>query len=79
MKIALDRGFQQFLAMNKIDFESLLAEAKIPNLLWQEVLQLDEEQYFHLQEVLSRHLSDEQILMVSNIEKIQSNCWTNIN
>lgn len=71
MKIALDRGFQQFLAMNKIDFESLLAEAKIPNLLWQEVLQLDEEQYFHLQEVLSRHLSDEQILMVSNIEKIQ--------
>lgn len=71
MKITLDQSFQRFLATNKIDLESLLAAAQIPNLLWQDVLQLDEVQYFHFQEALSYHLSDEQILMMSDIAKIQ--------
>lgn len=71
MKICVDQNFQRFLTKNKIDLATLLAEAKIPNLLWQGVVHLDEAQYFKFKEVLSHHLSDEQMLMVSDIENLK--------
>lgn len=71
MKICVDQSFQNFLAINKIDLPFLLAEAQLPNLSWQDVLHIDEAQYFQFQEVLSRHLSDEQILMVSDIDNLK--------
>lgn len=71
MKISLDHGFQQFLELNNINFADILEEAQVPNLLWKEELNLEEDQYFRLQEVLAKHLSDEQILLLSDISKIQ--------
>lgn len=71
MKICVDQNFQRFLTNHEIDLAALLAEAQIPNLLSQNIIYLDEAQYFQFKAVLSRHLSDEQMLMLSDIDRLK--------
>lgn len=70
MKIIIDQQFQEFLEFNNLELDKILEKAKIPNLLWKEELTLDDEQFHQFQKILSEELSDEQIILLSDVQKI---------
>ena len=70
MKIIIDQQFQEFMKLNELDLGLILEKSGIPNLLWREKLELNNEQFFQFQEELSKVLTDEQILLLSDVQNI---------
>ncbi|WP_230317888.1 hypothetical protein [Lactococcus lactis] len=68
MKISIDQQFQNFLELHHLDLNLLLEEAQIPNLLWKEEIVLTNQQFYKFQEVLSKRLTDEQLLLISDVQ-----------
>lgn len=68
MKISIDQQFQNFLELHHLDLNLLLEEAQIPNLLWKEEIVLTNQQFYKFQEVLSKKLTDEQLLLISDVQ-----------
>ena len=68
MKISIDQQFQNFLELHHLDLNLLLEEAQIPNLLWKAEIVLTNQQFYKFQEVLSKRLTDEQLLLISDVQ-----------
>lgn len=71
MKIAIDKSFQEFLEVNCLDLNLILEEANIPNLLWKEELVLSDNEFYRFQEVLSQKITDEQLLLLSDVKQVK--------
>ncbi|WP_231740722.1 hypothetical protein [Lactococcus lactis] len=74
MKISIDQQFQNFLELHHLDLNLLLEEAQIPNLLWKEEIVLTNQQFYKFQEVLSKKLTDEQLLLISDVKILDYLC-----
>lgn len=72
MKITLTQQFQQFFATNGVSLSSLFEQAGIPNLLWQEQVELSPIQYWHLLQAFDHALSDDMIIRISRIDALKT-------
>ncbi|RZI49520.1 AraC family transcriptional regulator [Lactococcus kimchii] len=70
MKIVIDQQFQDFLEYNQLDLGNLLEKSNIPNLLWKEELTLGDDEFHRFQEILSSELTDDQLILLSDVQKI---------
>lgn len=71
MKITITNQFQDYLKSIGIDIEILLQRAEVPNKLWQEEINLTTLEYYRLLQELDKELTEEHILALSQISKIQ--------
>ncbi|MFV0560256.1 MAG: helix-turn-helix domain-containing protein [Enterococcus sp.] len=71
MKIAIDKSFQEFLEINLLDLNLILEEANITNGLWKEEIILSDNEFYRFQEVLSQKITDEQLLLLSDVKQIK--------
>lgn len=70
MKLMVSQQFQDFIRDLGLPIEDLLKRADIPNLLWQDHLELSDEAYFRLFQELDRITTDQQLLAFSEIEHL---------
>lgn len=71
MKLSITKQFQDFLKNIGLDIEIILKKAGIANKLWQEELNLSIVEYYQLLVELDKHLSDDVILALSDVDNIQ--------
>ena len=71
MKITITHQFQDFLSSIGLDLRALLQEAGVADLTWQEEISLSVLDYHSLLLALDHHLTDEQVLVLSDIRAIQ--------
>ncbi len=71
MKITITHQFQDYLAKLGLDMTAVLEEMGCPDQTWREDFDLTELDYHALLMTLDRHLSDEQIIAISDIKNIQ--------
>lgn len=72
MKLMISQQFQDFIRHLGIPVEDLLRRADIPNLLWQDHLELSDRDYVRLFQELDRLTTDAQLLGFSQIEHLHS-------
>lgn len=72
MKTTITKDFQKFINNVGISLDEILQKAEIPNILWKEELILSKEQYYRFLNVLSEYITDEQILMLSDLGKMHT-------
>ncbi|WP_243676865.1 AraC family transcriptional regulator [Secundilactobacillus collinoides] len=72
MKVAVPKQFQSFLQSSSIDFPAILQQAGIANQLWREELDVSDQQYYQLLSALSDALTDEQLVALSDVNRINA-------
>ena len=70
MKITMPKQFQDFLRSIGLLIENILEQARIPNILWKEEIQLSTEEYCLFLKEIDEVITDEQILAISNIDNL---------
>lgn len=72
MKLMVSQQFQDFIRDLGLPIEDLLKRADIPNLLWQDHLELSDDAYFRLFQELDHITTDKQLLSFSQIANLHS-------
>ena len=70
MKITMPKQFQDFLRSIGLSIENILEQARIPNILWKEEIQLSTEEYYLFLKKIDEVITDEQISAISNIDNL---------
>ena len=70
MKITMPKQFQDFLKGIGFSIENILEQARIPNILWKEEIQLSTEEYYLFLKKIDEVITDEQISAISNIDNL---------
>ncbi|ANZ64977.1 AraC family transcriptional regulator [Secundilactobacillus paracollinoides] len=72
MKVAVPKQFQAFMQTSNIDFPTILKQAGIANQLWREELDVSDQQYFQLLTALSDVLTNDQLVTLSDVNRINA-------
>lgn len=72
MKLMISKQFQEFIRGMGLPIEDLLKKANIPNLLWNDYLELSDVDYLRLFQELDRISTDQQLLTFSQIDHLHS-------
>jgi AraC-like DNA-binding protein len=72
MKIAISDQFQDFLKLINVDINEILQSADIGQVLWKETIELNNSQYWRLMSALDDKISDEGIIYMSQIKKMNT-------
>ncbi|MFC1451275.1 AraC family transcriptional regulator, partial [Bacillus cereus] len=70
MKLTISKQLQAFIESLGMRFEQFLAESDIPNYMWKEELTVSNEQYYRLLQTMDKYVTDEQILVFSDVKNI---------
>lgn len=71
MKIMVPHQLQTFISQIGLSLPDLLQEAELPDLAWQETLELSPLAYHHFLQVVDQHITDDQILQLADVKNVQ--------
>lgn len=71
MKLSINEDFKQSLAKLGIDFSEIVKAANLPRLLWEDTPKLTHYEYFELLSSLDKAITDQQLILFSEIENLK--------
>lgn len=72
MKLSISNQFQTFMNKMGLNINDILQEAGINKILWKETIELNNSEYWRLLDVLDSKTSDQNIIYLSQIEKMNT-------